>query len=57
MSLAERNFHHGVGGLGMVYACKKFQHYLLKYRIVFHTDHDSLEYLVNKPNLSEWIAR
>ena len=43
--------------LAVVYACKKFRHYLLGYRIIFHTDHDSLKYLVNKPDLSERIAR
>ena len=43
--------------LSVVYACKKFQHYLLGYWIVFHTDHDSFKYLVNKPNLSRRIAR
>ena len=43
--------------LAVIYACKKFRHYLLGYRIVFHTDHDSLQYLVNKPDLSGRIAR
>ena len=43
--------------LAVIYACKKFRHYLLGYRIVFHTAHDSLKYLVNKPDLSGRIAR
>ena len=43
--------------LAVIYACKKFRHYLLGYRIVFHTDHGSLKYLVNKPNLSGRISR
>ena len=43
--------------LAVIYACKKFRHYLLSYRIVFHTDHDLLKYLVNKPDLSGQIAR
>ena len=43
--------------LTVVYACKKFQHYFLGYRIIFHTDHDSLKYLVNKSDLSGRIAR
>ena len=43
--------------LAVIYACKKFRHYLLGYRIVFHMDHDSLKYLVNKPDLSGRIAR
>ena len=43
--------------LAVVYACKKFRHYLLGYRIIFHMDHDSLKYLVNKLDLSGWIVR
>ena len=43
--------------LAIIYACKKFWHYLLGYRIVFHMDHDSLKYLVNKSGLSDRIAR
>ena len=43
--------------LAVVYACKKFRHYLLRYQIIFHTDHDSLKYLINKPDLSGRIAR
>ena len=43
--------------LAVIYACKKFRHYLLGYRIIFHTDHNSLKYLVNKPDLSGRIVR
>jgi hypothetical protein len=43
--------------LAVVYACKKFRHYLLEYKTIFHTDHDSLKYLVNKLDLSGRIAR
>lgn len=43
--------------LAVVYAYKKFRHYLLGYRFVFHTDHDSLKYLVNKLDIFGWIAR
>ena len=32
-------------GLGMVYAVKKFQHYLLANKIVFFTNHQALLYL------------
>ena len=35
-------------GLGMVYAVKKFRHYLLANKFVFFTDHQALLYLVNK---------
>ena len=43
--------------LAVIYACKKFRHYLLGYQIIFHKDHDSLKYLVNKSNLSGRITR
>ena len=58
MSRAERKYTTMEReALAVVYACKKFRHYLLGYRIVFHTDHDSLKYLVNKLDLSRRIAR
>lgn len=43
--------------LAVVYACKKFWHYFLGYQVTFYIDHDSLKYLVNKPDLSGRIAR
>jgi len=43
--------------LGIVYACKKFRHYLLGYETVFHTDHNALKYLFNQADLSGRIAR
>lgn len=58
MSLAERNYTTTEReALAVVYSCKKFRHYLLGYKVIFHTDHDSLKYLVNKPDLSGRIAR
>ena len=36
-------------GLGMVYAIKKFCHYLLASKFIFFVDHQALLYLVNKP--------
>ena len=36
-------------GLMMVYAVKKFYHYLLANKFVFFVDHMALLYLVNKP--------
>ena len=58
MSPAERNYTTTEReALAVVYACRKFRHYLLGYRIVFHTDHNSLKYLINKPDLSGRIAR
>ena len=41
----------------MVYACKKFRYYLLPCKVIFHTDHNPLKYLVNKADLSGRIAR
>ena len=35
-------------GLGMVYAVKKFKHYLLANKFVFFSNHQALMYLVNK---------
>ena len=58
MSLAEKKYTTTKReALAVIYAYKKFQHYLLGYRIVFHTDHDSFKYLVNKLDLSGRIAR
>lgn len=42
--------------LGVIFSCKKFWHYLLGYKIVFHTDHSSLKYLVNQADLSGRLA-
>ncbi|MCO5592031.1 hypothetical protein L7F22_046025 [Adiantum nelumboides] len=36
-------------GLGIIYAVKKFRHYLLSNKFVFFVDHQALLYLVNKP--------
>ncbi|CAM6094053.1 unnamed protein product [Calypogeia fissa] len=43
--------------LGVIYSCKKFRHYLLGYKVIFHIDHNSLKYMVNKPDLTGRIAR
>jgi hypothetical protein len=43
MNSAERNYTSTEReALAVVYACRKFRHYLLGYRVVFHTDHNSL---------------
>ena len=44
-------------GLAMIYAVKKFRHYLLGNKFVFFVDHTALVDLVNKPQLSGRIAR
>ena len=41
----------------MVYALKKFRHYLLGSHFKMFTDHFSLKYLVNKPMLGGRICR
>jgi len=58
MNPAEKNYTTTEReALAVIYACKKFRHYLLGYKVIFHTDHDSLKYLVNKPDLSGRLAR
>ncbi|MCO5557014.1 hypothetical protein L7F22_010569 [Adiantum nelumboides] len=58
LSDAERNYAVTEReGLGMVYALKKFRHYLLANKVMFHVDHQALIYLVKKPQLSGRLAR
>ena len=55
---AERNYTTTEReGLAMVYAVKKFRHYLLANKFVFYTDHQALLYLVNKPCQTGRIVR
>ena len=50
MNSAERNYSTiEREGLAMVYAVKKFRHYLLANKVIFFVDHHALLYLVNKP--------
>ena len=42
--------------LGIIYAIKKFCHYLLGYKLVFHTNHNALKFVMNKSNLTSRIA-
>jgi hypothetical protein len=44
-------------GLAMVYALHKFRHYLLESHFKMYTNHFSLKYLVNKPELGGRICR
>ena len=44
-------------GLAMVYAVKKFRHYLLANQFIFFVDHQALLYLVNKPCATGRITR
>ena len=41
----------------MVYAVKKYRHYLLSNKFIFFTDHQALLYLVNKPCNTGRIVR
>ena len=57
MNAAEKNYTMTEReALAMIFSCKKFRHYLLGYKTVFHIDHSSLKYLVNKVDLSGRIA-
>ena len=41
----------------MIFAIKKYRHYLLAKKIIFFTDHQALMYLVNKPYNTGKIMR
>jgi hypothetical protein len=58
LSIAEINYTTTKReGLAMVYALKKFRHYLLGGHFKMFTDHFALKYLVNKPVLGGRICR
>ena len=40
----------------MIYALRKFRHYLLGNKVLFHVDHQALLYLIKKPQLVGWLA-
>ena len=57
LSKAEKNYTTTEKeALAMVYAVNKFRHYLLGNRFIFYVDHFSLQYLVNKPQVSGRLA-
>ncbi len=43
--------------LTMIFAVRKYRYYLLPRKFIFHTDHNPLKYIVNKPDLTGRIAR
>lgn len=43
--------------LGMIYGLKKFRHYVLGNKVIFHVDHQALLYMVSKPELAGRLAR
>ena len=48
----EKNYTtNEIKGIAMVYALKKFRHYLLGGQFKMFTDHSTLKYLVSKPVL------
>jgi hypothetical protein len=58
MSSAERNYPvHDKEMLAVMYALKKWRHYLKGSHVTIITDHKSLEYFATQPNLSERQAR
>ena len=57
MSSAEKNYTTTQReALAIVYACKKFRHYVLGYHTTFITDHDCLKFLANQTDLSRRLA-
>ena len=58
LSEAEKNYTTTEKeALAMVYAVNKFRHYLLGNKFIFYVDHLALQYLVNKPQVSDRLAR
>ena len=50
LNKVERNYSTtGHEGLGMAFSLQKYRHYLLDNPFIFYTDHQALNYLVNKP--------
>lgn len=43
--------------LSIVFVVQNFKYYLLEYSLIFYVDHNALKYLINKPDLSERLAR
>lgn len=40
----------------MMFAIRKYRYQILINKIFFYVDHMTLRYLVNKPNLNDWIV-
>jgi len=60
LSKAKKNYSTtNCKGLAMIYALRKFRHYLLGRHFKMYTDHFALKYLVNKPVLGgkiyQWL--
>jgi hypothetical protein len=58
LNQAEKNYNTTEReALVIVYSVNKFRHYLLANHFVFYDDHQTLLYLINRPIISERIAR
>ena len=58
LNQAERNYSTTEReAVAMIYAVKKFRHYLLGNKFRFMVDHQSLSYLVNQPLITGRVAR
>lgn len=43
--------------LVVIYAIKKFRHYIIGYPVVLYTDHSAIKYLANKPITNGRVTR
>lgn len=43
--------------LAIVFALDKFRSYLLGYKVIIHSDHAALRYLLNKSSAKPWLIR
>ena len=43
--------------LAVIYAINNFQHYIIGYSTIFHTDHATIRYFMNKPITPGCITR
>lgn len=43
--------------LAVIYALNKFRHYITGYKVFVYIDHAGIRYLMNKPSISERLAR
>ncbi len=43
--------------LAVVHSLNKFRHYIIGYQTFLHTDHATIRYLMNKPDVNAHIIR
>jgi hypothetical protein len=57
LNKVEQNYNTThIKALVMVFSLQKFKHYLLGNKFIFYVDHMALDYLVNKPQVSNKIT-